>query len=122
MAAELGSPNAQTYFDAVRKRAFTDDDGSLSSYYTQKTATKENILNERKHEFAFEGIRYWDQLRQGVEHAANEIAGTWDVKDGGEKATITINADNIIKKRGLIQIPLTEITMSNGLLKQNPGW
>lgn len=28
MAAELGSPNAQSYFDQVRKRAYTEDDGT----------------------------------------------------------------------------------------------
>lgn len=62
MAAELGSPNAQSYFDQVRKRAYTEDDGTtLSGNYSQQTATKENILKERKLEFAFEGIRYWDQ-------------------------------------------------------------
>lgn len=79
-------------------------------------------MKERKLEFAFEGIRYWDELRQGLDHAANEIAGTWDVKDGGEKTTVTISADNIKSKRGFIQIPLSEITLSNGQLKQNPGW
>lgn len=122
MAAELGSPNAQKYFNDVRKRAYIGDDGSLSSYYSEKPATQENIMKERKLEFAFEGIRYWDELRQGLDHAANEIAGTWDVKDGGEKTTVTISADNIKSKRGFIQIPLSEITLSNGQLKQNPGW
>lgn len=123
MAAELGSPNAQNYFDRVRERAYTEDDGTtLSGNYSQLAATKENILRERKLELAFEGVRYWDELRQGLEHAANEIAGSWSVLDGGEDATVTINADNIIKKRGFIQIPLTEISLSNGVLKQNEGW
>ncbi len=123
MAAELGSPNAQSYFDQVRKRAYTEDDGTtVSGSYSQLSATKENILKERKLELAFEGIRYWDELRQGLDHAANEIAGSWTVKDGGENTTVTINADNIVKKRGFIQIPLTEISLSNGVLKQNTGW
>ena len=37
------------------------------------TATKENILKERMYEFAFEGLRYWDLLRQGVEVAASKL-------------------------------------------------
>ena len=115
MAAELGSSNAQSYYDQVRKRAF-------GSSFTSKPVSKENIMLERKYEFAFEGIRYWDELRQGLDHAASEIAGTWDVLDGGVKSTITINAENIKAKRGMIQIPLTQITLSNGVLKQNPGW
>ena len=90
--------------------------------FTFSVPSQENILKERKLEFAFEGIRYWDQLRQGVEQAAKEIAGSWEVKDGGEKTTVSISAENIIKKRGLIQIPITEIGLSHGLLKQNPGW
>ncbi len=115
MAAELGSSNAQSYYDAVRRRAFGDS-------FVSKPVSKENIMAERKFEFAFEGIRYWDELRQGLDHAANEIAGTWDVLDGGVKSTVTIDADNIKAKRGMIQIPLTQITLSNGVLKQNPGW
>ena len=115
MAAELGSSNAQSYYDQVRKRAF-------GSSFTSKPVSKENIMLERKYEFAFEGIRYWDELRQGLDHAASEIAGTWDVLDGGVKSTITIKAENIKAKRGMIQIPLTQITLSNGVLKQNPGW
>ena len=115
MAAELGSANAQSYFDQVRRRAF-------GSSFASKPVSKENIMLERKYEFAFEGIRYWDELRQGLDHAANEIAGTWDVLDGGVKSTITINAENIKAKRGMIQIPLTQITLSDGVLKQNPGW
>ena len=115
MAAELGSSNAQAYYDQVRKRAFGDS-------FTSKPVSKENIMLERKYEFAFEGIRYWDELRQGLDHAASEIAGTWDVLDGGVKSTITIKAENIKAKRGMIQIPLTQITLSDGVLKQNPGW
>ena len=115
MAAELGSSNAQAYYDQVRQRAFGDS-------FTSKPVSKENIMLERKYEFAFEGIRYWDELRQGLDHAASEIAGTWDVLDGGVKTTITINAENIKAKRGMIQIPLTQITLSDGVLKQNPGW
>ncbi len=115
MAAELGSPQAQAYYDEVRRRAF-------GASFVSKPVSKENIMAERKYEFAFEGIRYWDELRQGLDHAANEIAGTWDVLDGGVKATVTINAENIKAKRGMIQIPLTQITLSNGVLKQNPGW
>lgn len=33
-------------------------------------------------EFAFEGQRYWDLLRQGVDYAASQIAGTTSVVSG----------------------------------------
>lgn len=114
MAAELGSSNAQTYFDKVRTRA------GLSS----KPATKENILNERRFEFALEGIRYYDLLRQGIDVAAATIAAESGIAvlSGGVNDKVVIKADNIKKTRGLCQIPETQITLSEGVLKQNPGW
>ena len=122
MAAELGSPNAQDYFDLVRQRAFTLDNGSISPGYSQITASRENIWNERRMEFVGEGIRYWDELRQGLTVAANQIAGTTKTLSAGSEDDVTIKAENIINKRGFCQIPRTQITLSNGVLKQNAGW
>lgn len=127
MAAELGSPNAQKYFNMVRERAYTtaDADGKLvlSSKYSEVAVSKESIINERALEFAFEGIRYFDLLRQGVDYAANAIAiNNVEVLNGGNPATVTISAENIKKTKGLAQIPSTQITLSNGVLKQNAGW
>lgn len=126
MAAELGSPNAQEYLNKVRQRAYTseDEDGSLtlSSNYCEVTATKDNIMNERMLEFAFEGQRYWDLLRQGVEYAASQIATNTSVTSGGNPDNVTIKESDIVKKQGLSQIPNNQITLSNGVLKQNEGW
>lgn len=112
MAAELGSSNAQSYLDQVRKRA------GLESV----SVTRENIFKERKYEFAFEGINYWDLLRQGVDYAASQIAGETNVKSGGVDDVVYIQAQNIIAKKGLCQIPQNQITRSAGVLKQNDGW
>lgn len=112
MAAELGSANAQSYLDQVRTRA------GLSSV----TATKDNILKERRFEFAFEGLRYWDLLRQGLSTAASTIAQTQTTKSGGAADVVKISAAQITKTRGFMQIPNTQITLSNGVLVQNPGW
>lgn len=122
MAAELGSPQAQEYFDQVRKRAYTSGD-ALSADYSQVTATKENILQERRLEFAFESINYWDLLRQGVDYAAEKLAlsGT-PVFSGGTPDVVTIQAERIRTTKGLSQIPNNQITLSNGVLKQNAGW
>ena len=122
MAAELGSPNAQDYFDQVRKRAYTSD-GVLSANYRQVAVSQAAIMAERKLEFAFEGINYFDLLRQGVSYAASQIAITdYHVLSGGNDDYITINPGNIIATQGLCQIPNDQITLSNGVLKQNPGW
>ena len=115
MAAELGSPNAQAYFDMVRQRAY-------KTSFTSLPVTKENIMKERQLEFAYEGIRYWDLLRQGINTAAATIAETTTVLNGGTPVTKAIAANRIIETQGLQQIPNTQITLSNGVLKQNPGW
>jgi hypothetical protein len=112
MAAEMGSPNAQAYYDEVRLRAGL----------TSRAATEANILEERKFEFAFEGIRYWDLLRQGLATAASAISQTQDVLSGNATDEIVITEANILATRGFMQIPDTQITLSNGVLHQNQGW
>lgn len=121
MAAELGSPNAQSYFDQVRRRAFTTN-GTVASTYSSLEATKANIMQERKLEFAFESINYWDLLRQGVETAASKLALEANVFSGGNPDAITINSNRVIATKGLSQIPYNQITLANGSLQQNAGW
>lgn len=122
MAAELGASNAQGYFNQVRERAFTQG-GQLSASYKEVKVSQENIMKERRLEFAFEGINYYDLLRQGVEYAAQQIAITnYHVLSGGNDDYITIDPANVIKCKGLCQIPNDEITLSNGTLQQNAGW
>lgn len=117
MAAELGgtsSKSAQECLDDVRNRA---------KISTGVAPTKENIMKERMLEFAFEGIRYWDLLRQGVDYAASQIAeSNLSVLSGNKEESVTISAENIKSKKGLMQIPQNQITLSNGVLKQNAGW
>lgn len=113
MAAELGSSNAQLYFDKVRKRAGL----------TTKEPSQENIMKERFVEFAFEGQRYWDLLRQGIDVASSTIAESGiELKSGGNPDVITITADKIKTTKGFCQIPSTQITLSDNVLKQNAGW
>jgi hypothetical protein len=115
MAAELGSGNAQAYFDEVRKRAYKEN-------FTTLPVSADNILKERHLEFALEGVRYWDLLRQGIGTASSTIAETTTLLSGGVAGTKTITAAKIQATKGLQQIPNTQITLSNGVLKQNAGW
>lgn len=115
MAAELGSANAQTYFDQVRQRALKENFSSIS-------VSQENIMTERHLEFALEGIRYYDLLRQGVNTAASTIAETTELLSGGVSDTKTITSGKIQETQGLQQIPNTQITLSNNVLQQNAGW
>lgn len=115
MAAELGSANAQVYFDEVRERALQENFSSIP-------ATPANILKERQLELALEGHRYWDLLRQGVAVAAAEIAESTSVLNGGTATNKVISATKLQETQGLQQIPYTEITLSNNVLQQNTGW
>jgi len=115
MAAELGSANAQTYFDKVRQRAYKDN-------FTSIPVSQANIMTERHIEFALEGIRYWDLLRQGVSTAASTIAETTTLLSGGVEDVKTITSSKIQETQGLSQIPNTQITLSSGVLQQNTGW
>lgn len=113
MAAELGSPNAKSYLDMIRDRAGLP----------HIEVTKQNILDERARELAYEGIRYWDLLRQGVEVMADAVVksgGT--VQNGGSNAIVSYDRAKIVATKGLSQIPANQISLSHGVLKQNPGW
>lgn len=106
MAAELGSPNAQDYFDQVRMRAYGDD-------FVQIPPTRENIMEERRLEFAGEGQRYWDLLRMGLDTAAEKI---------NAQAIQDIPIDFRTQRLGLLPIPQSEINLSDGTLLQNLGY
>ncbi len=115
MAAELGSSNALNYVNQVRER----------SHAAPVTAVdKDVIYEERMHELAFEGVRYWDLLRYDhtLAYAAQKVTFHGLVKNGDVDVEKNIDGANLIATRGLFQIPYDQITLSNGVLTQNPGW
>ena len=123
MAAELGSPNAQSYFDRVRSRAYLKNAGNspIGTTPHYKEATLANIQDERRHEFAFEGIRWFDLLRWKIvdQQIAKEKAEIPVYRFGvPEKITIRYRPE----MKGLLPIPQSQIDLSNGVLIQNEGW
>jgi starch-binding outer membrane protein, SusD/RagB family len=110
MGAELGGANAQAYFDRVRTRA------GLAS----KSATLENIKLERRHELAFEGLRHFDLMRWHDMTAAHAIVVNIPVKNVGLDEIY--NDTYRPETGGFLPIPQTEITLSEGVLTQTPGW
>lgn len=110
MGAELGSAKAQDYFDRVRSRVGL----------TSKPATLQNIKDERRFELAFEGERYYDLLRWHDERLITENQTNIQIYDRKvpRKKSVSFRAET----GGFLQIPLTEIQLSEGVLTQNPGW
>ncbi|MDR0973347.1 MAG: RagB/SusD family nutrient uptake outer membrane protein [Prevotellaceae bacterium] len=118
MAAELeletNQAKSQTYLNMVRDRAFEDTDHRV-------TATAQSIFDERGFEFVFEGIRYYDVLRQGLTKAKEILDVTnAPVLNGGQPGVKNINFS--LEKAGLLRIPQSQILISEGMLVQNPGW
>lgn len=111
MASELGSANAQTYFDRVRARV-----GLLTL-----PVTLDNLKAERRWEFATEAIRYWDLMRWGdVETVINQNMKDIPIIQVGTNKNLTITFRP--ETRGFLWIPQSEINLSYGVLTQNPGW
>ena len=113
MAAELGSPNALTYLNEVHAHS------GLPAYSSVSLA---NIQQERKAELAFEGVRYWDELRWGTMVSDLNAESGVTIWNAGTKTTYTPNITRFNETKGFLPIPETEIALSNGVLKQNDGW
>lgn len=111
MAAELESPHAQEYLDRVRERVGLDP----------VPATMENIYKERRLELSLEGIRYFDVLRRGIDHANQEL--THSVRGPnyeGDQQIFDVSFNPAT--RGFLPIPQTEIDLSAGMFEQNDGY
>lgn len=76
------------------------------------------LKQERLHEFAFEGLRWFDLVRWGdVDTAFN---GTFNVNNAGIPGVYKVNYRS--ETKGLVSIPETEMRLANGIYEQNPGW
>lgn len=100
-ASETSSSVAINSFMQVRNRAGITDPVS--------TITKEDLLNERRVELAFENHRLFDLIRFGM---AEEVLSAFSNETGGSFSATDL----------LLPIPQREINLSNGLLTQNPGY
>ena len=97
----------------------------------------ENVQNERRWEFVFEGLRFNDMRRwSGKDSGENSYAAKALQAQAGKQ--IVCRGDKSNKRtmqhmtcswakryadtNGFLAKPQTEITVKNGKLKQNPGW
>jgi hypothetical protein len=129
MAAELhlntGDAGLATqYVNLVRERAFGDATHDLGS------VTSDNIMLERRLELAGEGLRFSDILRSCkgdfskmvpvLNYADNTDGG--DFSDGADVVSLDVNGQFWADKKGLFQIPSTELDLMKGAIEQNPGY
>ena len=100
--ASTSSVNAVSSFNSVRQRANVADDAD-------NEITKQELLDERRVELAFENHRLFDLIRMG--EAINTLSTFSNDNSYGFSTTDL-----------LLPIPQYEINLSNGLLTQNPGY
>jgi hypothetical protein len=110
MAAEALNENnksseALVYLNMVRARARNGNPDILPDITTtSQSELRDIIFNERRHELAMEGWRFWDLIRTG---RAAAILGPLGFKTGTHEH---------------LPIPQNEIDISQGSLTQNPGY
>ncbi len=90
---------------------------------SETTYSLEALKKERMYEFAFEGRRWFDLVRWGDINSSSEdvyFNKTFTVKNNklDEQYSMTYPK----AQKGLLPVPETEITLSNGVYTQNPGW
>lgn len=83
--------------------------------------TLADLKDERLHEFAFEGLRWFDLVRWGdVETSNNYYSIEATVNNSGADAKYTRTYRT--ETKGLVPIPESEVRLSNGVYTTNPGW
>ncbi len=86
--------------------------------------TDEELRNERRWELAFEGSR-WDDLRRwhiAPEALSKQTGSAMYNKGKATKMEFSNYADRYNKTQGFYRIPKSQIELSAGKYKQNPGW
>lgn len=131
---ELGEQDlARPLINQIRTRAAASTgrlkrlDGTFATHYnmqeypatgwTQAYARKA-LQWERRLEFATEGARFYDLVRWGM--AADVLNAYIDVEKG--RRTFLSTAKFTAGRDEYFPIPQSEITFTNGLYKQNPGY
>ena len=110
MASEALNENnkpgeALIYLNLVRQRAREGNSAILPDITTtNQSELRDLIFNERRHELAMEGWRFWDLVRTG---RAAQVLDSLGFIEG---------------KHELLPVPQSEIDISQGSLLQNPKW
>lgn len=87
----------------------------------------EALKNERRHELAFEGVRYYDLLRWAGKSNLSQVEAILESQNNVPTINNGVSGtkkgvDFRVETGGFLQIPNQEIQLSEGVLVQNPGW
>lgn len=86
----------------------------------------EALQKERRYELAFDGCRYYDLLRWYGTDAGRIIDenqnGVTFYRTGNERKMDADMTKRVQETGGFLEIPKSEIDLSEGVLEQNPGW
>ena len=108
--------NGKSGLNAVRQRANLPDIGY----------TLENLKKERRYELCFEAIRWNDLRRWGdVSEIVKNQVGNAILNEAGTgtyKFTVDFMQRYNDTQGGFFKIPEDQVTLSEGVLEQNPGW
>lgn len=131
---ELGQPDkALPIINQIRSRAAASTgrlkklDGTFASKYNTKTYTsagwtqdyaRKALKWERRMEFATEGDRFFDLVRWGI---AEPTLNNYISIEKGRRSFLS-TAKFTAGRDEYLPIPQSEITFTNGLYKQNPGY
>jgi len=104
---------ATTYVNQIRARARNSVTPASTEPADYSTVTIDDIYNERRLELALEGHRYFDLVRTGKAYAS---------LNGQINSLTGLPLEFVQYTYNFFPIPATEITMTNNILKQNPGY
>ncbi|QNF32279.1 RagB/SusD family nutrient uptake outer membrane protein [Adhaeribacter swui] len=111
------SQEALDLLNQVHTRAQPNPAFDMASF-TSKDAFLNGVLNERRIEFAFENLRWFDLVRTGK---ALEVMSAKNT--GGDKPNSASALPFTISERDLLfPVPQVQIDASSGNLTQNPGY
>jgi hypothetical protein len=115
-ANENGRPNeARTALNEIRKRARQGNEQILPDVTTlDKSQLREAIWKEQRVEYATEVFRFFDLLRT---NRAAKVLGDYAKKYNDQKGREFKAGIN-----ELFPVPQSQINLSRGVLKQNPGY
>lgn len=116
------------YINEVRRRAYTNADGSVNANWELKSLNqgqlRDAILKERALELCFEGHRKFDLARTGnLAKAIKGVTHLNEIEYTFSEAYFPLEAaKNVKESHRLFGVPTNEITLNSKLLPQNDGY